>query len=71
MLSMTKLEKEMSVLANRIYQDYLASKEVLKSVEPENFVEKWLSRNAEGTPPLKESLVWKFFLRNLRNKKTK
>lgn len=68
---MTKLEKEMSALARRIYQDYLASKEVLKSVEPENFVAKWLIRNSEGITPLRESLAWKFFLENLRYKKTK
>ena len=71
MPSMTKAEKEMSALAKRIYQDYLASKEVLKSVEPENFVAKWLIRNFEGITATNESLVWKFFLENLRYKKTK
>lgn len=68
---MTRDEPQMFILAKRIYRDYLAAKEVLKSVEPENFVEKWLDRNVEGVTPELNKQVWKFFLENLKNKRIK
>ena len=58
----------MFALAKRIYRDYVATKEVLKSVEPENFVEKWLIRNLEEVTPEIKREAWKFFLEDLRKR---
>lgn len=65
------LKASMKVVAKRIYEDYLSCKEVLKVIEPESFVEKWLIRNYDGTTPELESMIWKFFLEHLKVKKAK
>lgn len=66
---MIRRESRTFLLAERIYEDYLLSKKVLKSVEPENFVEKWLARNFDGVSKEFENEVWKCFLESLRKKK--
>ena len=63
---MTKDEAKIFFLAKRIYCDYLSCKGVLKTLEPESFVEKWLVRNNEKVTPEIENLIWRNFLMNLR-----
>ena len=63
---MTDSEAKLFFLAKRIYCDYKTSKGILKTLEPESFVEKWLIKNNEKVTTEVENSIWRHFLMNLR-----